>query len=115
MQEYKGYVNEYRANIEKIFEKSTSDKLNEAKDTVKTANDTVLKELQTLYDNFLATISEKCRELGSDDPLKKINQTVSDLQIKHQDVAKQLADLPTEYVANMQSHYVPIEKINVQL
>lgn len=112
MRKYKGYVDEDKTNIEKKIQKSTSDKLDEAKDTVKTANDTVLKELQTIYETFSTNISEKCRELGSDYPLKKMIQAVSDLQTNQQVAAKQLADLPAEYIANMQSH-VPIEKINV--
>lgn len=113
LKKYNGFVNEDREKIEKTFEKSNSDKLDEAKNIVKTANDTVTKEFQTLFDNFSKTILEKCRDLGSDDPLKKINQAVSELQTKQQDVAKQLTDLPAQYIENMQSHYVPIEKINI--
>lgn len=90
---------------------SKSDKITDATNEFKMANDKVYQDFAAAGASFLTSINTNCVKLTSVPTLSTINQSIEDLRAIQLDTSIKLVAIPAKYEAEMQSNYVPVENI----
>lgn len=108
---FNSFVFEDWRRIQDTFERSKSDKLNEAIEDAQSANSDVLKSISDIADKTLKEINQNCEQLRSFDTNKQIVDKIVQLQKEQIEAASKLAAIPEKYEKSMQARYTPVEKI----